>query len=211
MELWSDSLSVKIGQVLRFAQELVSSNGGVAFPDNASVMDFGDIVSLSPEAQAYMRERYNLQSSSDMWKMATNLYGDGPFGPNQTGSCWSFSAGDSKAGVEFSKKVVGKMERVIGSLPADDRGVKFSQRYWIETDILKKKSALDKLIPQLIKQQQALVIALAPPNTDKISFICSNCMLENRYGHNCPIISHYKENLNFISLTDILQAALQHS
>ena len=169
MDSWLDSLSGKIGIVIRFAQDLIASNGGVAFPGNASLYDLGTVVSLSPEAQMFMRSRYNLETHSDMWKKATELYGDGPFGEQQIGACFAVGTGDPKRGVDFTIQFRRKLERLMNSLPPDEFGIKFSKMYNIERDISEKKATFDNLNPQ----DRAIVLALAPKNMDQISLLCS--------------------------------------
>lgn len=176
MDSWLDSLSGKIGNVVHFAQELITNNGGVAFPGNASLYDLGTIISLSPEAQNFMRTRYNLETHSDMWKKTTELYGDGPFGEQQIGTCFALGSGDPKRGVDFTIEFRRKLERLINSLPPDESGIKFSKMYSIEKDISEKKATFDNLNPQ----DRAIVLALAPKNMDQISLICSACLTDNR-------------------------------
>jgi hypothetical protein len=101
-----------------FVQAVIDDNGGVAYAGNASASNLGSLVSLSPEAQSYIRDQHKIDGES-MWRFATEVYGDGPFGEGHIGSCWSFGSGNPMGGEEIGVPILNRMKRLLNSLSAD--------------------------------------------------------------------------------------------
>ena len=77
-----------------FVDALYSDFGGVHYTSNASVADLGSLISLSPEAQGYLKDQFLLDTTESMWQYITETYCDGPFGEGQRGSCFTLGSGD---------------------------------------------------------------------------------------------------------------------